>query len=149
MVDDDTIFKGFFFQLFKSLGVPVIAVAKENHRAVRNEIFHKYLNKVQQLHAADKGSLQEWRLGTKFAVYSWNASPVDGTDIERSVAAIGRSFPFPVDIAQAPAGLHEGGDEHNLLEHVLAWCPLLDRQRQVFNLLVQGRRQVQWDRKNE
>ena len=53
VVDDDTIFKGFFFQLFKSLGVPVIAVAKENRRAVRNEIFHKYLNKVQQLHAVD------------------------------------------------------------------------------------------------
>ena len=128
--------------------MPVIAVAKENHRAVRNEIFHKYLNKVQQLHATNKSSLQEWRLGTKFAVYSWNASPVDGTDIERSVAAIGRSFPFPVDIAQAPAGLNEGGDEHNLLEHVLAWCPLLERQRQIFNILVQGRRKEHRDRKN-
>ena len=46
VVDDDPIFKGFFLQLFEFLGIPVKAVSKGNHRAARNEIFHKYLNKV-------------------------------------------------------------------------------------------------------
>ena len=78
VVDDDSIFKDFFLQMFKSLGVPVVTVAKENHLAVQNEIFYKYLNNVQHLHATNKSSLQEWRLGTKCVVYSWNASPVDG-----------------------------------------------------------------------
>ena len=101
LVEDDTIFKGFFLQLFESLGILVKAVLKENHRAVRNEIFHKYLNKVQVLHASDKASVAQWRLGTSFATYSWNAAPVDGTDIERAIVDIGRSFPFPTDITQA------------------------------------------------
>ena len=81
VVDDEMIFKDFLLQMCKSLGVPVVTVAKENHLAVQNEIFHKYLNNVQQLHVADKPSLQEWRLGNKCVVYSWNASTVDNTYI--------------------------------------------------------------------
>ena len=53
VVNDDIIIKEFILQLFKSLGVLVIDIAKENHRTVRNEICHKYLNKVQQIHVAD------------------------------------------------------------------------------------------------
>ena len=64
IVEDNPIFKGCVLHLFESLGIPVKAVSKENHRAVRNEIFHKYRNKVQVLHAADKTSLAQWRLGT-------------------------------------------------------------------------------------
>ena len=69
---------GYSTPLFKSLGVPVVTVAKENHLAVQNEIFYKYLNNVHHLHATNKSSLQEWRLGTKCVVYSWKVSPVDG-----------------------------------------------------------------------
>ena len=83
VVDDDSIFKELFLQMFKSLGVPVVAVAKKNHLAVKNETFYKYLNNVQHLHATNKSSLQEWRLGTKCVVYSWNALPVDGMYIYR------------------------------------------------------------------
>ena len=123
VVNDDPIFKGFFLQLFEFLGILVKAVLKGNHRAVRNEIFHKYLNKVQVLHAADKASVAQWRLGTSFATYSWNAAPVDGTDIERAVVAIGRSFPFPIDIAQAQPST-EGGSEHEAADHADAWYPV-------------------------
>ena len=41
VVDNDSIFKDFFLQMFKSLGVPVVTVAKENHLAVQNEIIYK------------------------------------------------------------------------------------------------------------
>ena len=81
VVDDDSIFKDFLLQMCKTLGVPVVTLGKENHLMVQNEIFHKYLNNVQQLHAVDKPSLQEWRCGTKCVVYSWNASTVDDTYI--------------------------------------------------------------------
>jgi hypothetical protein len=39
VVDADSVFKGFFETLFESLGVPVYAVSRTNHRAVRNEMY--------------------------------------------------------------------------------------------------------------
>ena len=37
-----------------------------------------------------------------FAVYAWNASSIDGTDLIRSGAAIGRKFPFPIGVELGP-----------------------------------------------
>jgi hypothetical protein len=33
------------------------------------------------------------------ACSEWNSGPIDGTDILRSVAAVGRPFQFPIDIS--------------------------------------------------
>ena len=60
------------------------------------------------LHREDTASFAQWRLGTSFATYSWNSAPVDGTDIERALVAIGRSFPFPIDLAQGQPTAAEG-----------------------------------------
>ena len=49
-----------------------------------------YLNKVQKINSADKGRLHQWLQGALFALYAWNAVPVDGTEIARSVLAVGR-----------------------------------------------------------
>ena len=35
------------------------------------------------------------------AAYAWNAMPIDGTDIVRSIPAIGRPLRFPMDIVIA------------------------------------------------
>jgi hypothetical protein len=45
-----------------------------------------------------------------FALYSWNASPVDGTNISRLLAAKGREFHFPIDLAETPPQGFEGTD---------------------------------------
>eukprot|EP00957_Ditylum_brightwellii_P188608 14358442-Ditylum_brightwellii.AAC.1 len=131
VVDAEGVFAGLFKQLFQLLGIPVLPVARENHKAVRNERFHRYLNKVQKLHAANKASMHQWRIGTSFATYSWNTAPSDGTDLERALITIGRSFPFPIEIPQNP-GDGGGGEEQEALEHFVAWLPLLQRQRQLF-----------------
>ena len=64
-------------------------VAPENHKAIRNEHFHRYLNKVEQINTADQGSFHQWMQGVLFALYGWNASPIDGTDVGRAFVAIG------------------------------------------------------------
>ena len=51
------------------------------------ERFHRYLNKVERIGAADSQSYEKWAMSYLFAVYAWNGSPVDGTDIIRSFAA--------------------------------------------------------------
>ena len=50
----------------EALLIPVHAVTKGNHKAIINEGFHHYLNKVQNIKLADKGTLQKWLQGVFF-----------------------------------------------------------------------------------
>ena len=82
VVDEDGLFAGIFMKTFQeNLRIPVHAVARGNQKEIRNEGFHKYLNKVQKINSSDKGSLNQWLQGILFELYAWNSGPVDGTDI--------------------------------------------------------------------
>ena len=142
VIDDGSTFKGFLLRLLGILGIAHYCVTKENHRAIICERFHRYLNKVEKIHAAECQSYEEWLMGALFAVYAWNASPVDGTDICRSMAAIGRDFPFPIDVennAIVPRQHTFQGDQ--VLEHLSVAFPLLQKQRTLLNILTQERRE--------
>ena len=43
------------------------------------------------------------------AAYAWNAMPIDGTDICRSIPVIGRPLRFPMDIflSELPAPIND------------------------------------------
>lgn len=148
VVDQDGIFKGIFKELYELLGIPVQPVSPENHKAVRNERFHRYLNKVEKINTAAHKSYHQWLQGVMFALYAWNAGPIDGTDIARSFAAIGREFPFPIDLsAGAP---REGSAEgEHAIDHCNAVSPLLYKQRLLLDLLNDERRQRHRELKNE
>ena len=148
IVDDDGLFKGVFQATFQQLQMPILPVSPENHKACRNERFHRYLNKVQKINSADTGTLEQWKQGTLFAVYNWNAGPIDGTDIPRSVAAIGREFPFPIDLV--PALPRKGTSEgQQVLDHLDSVSPLLYKQRQLLDILNAERRQRHIELRNE
>ena len=90
VVDADGIFSGIFKKTFQeTLIIPAHADARINHKVIINEEFHMYLEEVQKINSSDKGSLNQWLQGVLFALYTWNAGPVDGTDIAQSVVAIG------------------------------------------------------------
>ena len=104
-------FGSLFKEVFAWLLIPVHSVAPENHKAIRNERFHQYLNKVQKINMADKGSFHQWIQGVMFALYGWNAAPIDGMDVSWSFVAVGREFPFPIDMSsetEAREALMEG-----------------------------------------
>ena len=97
VVDVDGIFSGMLKEKLQgTLQIPVHTIARGNHKAIKNWVFHRYLNKVQKIKSADKGSLHQWLQGIFSALYAWNVGPVDGTDISLSVVYIGREFPFPI-----------------------------------------------------
>jgi hypothetical protein len=134
--------------MFHILRVHVDAVSKENHKAIRNERFHRYLNKVQRINTADVDSLFRWKQGVLFSLYAWNAAPIDGTDLPRSLVAMGRNFPFPIDLASATP--RDGAPEGEAaLEHFEAAIPLLSKQRQLLVILNAERRQRHIDLRNE
>jgi hypothetical protein len=77
-------------EMCTSLGIPYHMVAKEDHKAILKEQFHRYLNEVTKIHQADCESLDQCTMGVFFSLYGWNASPVDGINITLLVAAKGR-----------------------------------------------------------
>jgi hypothetical protein len=94
--------------------------------------------------------MDEWIKGTLFAVYAWNSAPVDGTNIVRSVAAIARDFPFPIETEQdriaTPTHSNTG---QQILDHVSATFPMLASQRTILKILIEDRRQHHRDLKNQ
>ena len=63
-----------------------------------NEGFHRYLKNVHRIKSVEKGSLHECLQGVLFALYDWNTGPVDQTEITQLVVAIGKEFPFTLDL---------------------------------------------------
>lgn len=107
------------------------------------ERFHRYLNKIQKLHAADCETIDDWLIGMVFAVYGWNAAPIDGTNIIWSFAATGRDFPFPIDIHPGPTARPDNSNFGELaIAHVDSIFPLLLKQREVLQVLLQDRREA-------
>ena len=150
IIDSGSEFAGAMQTLCGNIGLPNYTVSKENHKAIICERFHRYLNKVQRIHAADCETFQDFMLGTIFAVYAWNSAPVDGTNIVRSYAAIGREFPFPIDYereAIIPRDHQAQGQQ--TLEHIDSTFPLWRRQQAIIKILIEDRREYHRQLKNE
>src|SRR5210317_831761 len=97
LIDDGSENKGDLLNLCNILKLDHHTVSPESHDGILNERFHRYLNKTQKIGAADMRTFEEWAMNAMFATYAWNASPVDGTDIQRAFAAVSKHFNFPMD----------------------------------------------------
>ena len=82
VVDVDGLFSGMFKNNFQeTLLIPAHALTRGNHKAIINEGFPRYLNKLHKINLSYKGRLHQWLQGIFFALYDWNAYPVDRTEI--------------------------------------------------------------------
>ena len=135
VVDSARQFGGLFKEVFTRLLIPVHMVALENHKSIRNERFHQYLNKVKRINTADKGSFHQWLQGVMFAIYGWNVAPIDGTDLSWSFVAVGQEFPFPVDMSSETEANEAVMEGQVTLDHCNAMSPLLYKQRALLKEL--------------
>ena len=150
VIDSGSEFAGALVILCQGIGLPHYTVSKGNHKAIICERFHKYLNKVQKIHAADCETFQDFMFGTIFAVYAWNSAPVDGTNIVRSYAAIGREFLFPIDFEREPIVPRDNTAQgQQTIEHVDSAFPLWRRQQEILKTLVDDRREHHRQLKND
>ena len=61
----DEMFAGRFKRIFQyNLLIPVHAFSMVNKKAIRNGLFHWYLNKLQKTNSAEKVSLNQWPQGS-------------------------------------------------------------------------------------
>jgi hypothetical protein len=151
LVDEGSEFKGELVTFCETLGIHYHVVSPEAHNGILCERFHKYLNKVLRLMGADLETHERWVMNILFAVYAWNASPIDGTDIIRSFAAKARTFRFPLEVQEADNAVirippMEG---EAAIQHVETMFPLWYQQKELLKLLNDLRRERHRDIKNK
>jgi ribosomal protein L21E len=150
LIDAGSENKGELISMCQTLRIKYHMVAPEDHNGILCERFHRYLNKVQKIGAADSQTYTQWAQGVMFATYSWNAAPIDGTNIIRSFVAKGRVFPFPLQIDEDdnPARIPPGQGEE-ALAHLETNFPLWARQSMMLQILVAERRERHRDLANQ
>ncbi len=153
VVDAGSTFCGVFASACELLGIRLHAASRGNHKAVSVERFFRYLNKAVTIASSDRGTPLVWVEASMIATYAWNCSPIDGTDVVRSVPAMGREFKFPFDFAvdaasaATPAPLLDPST--SVLDYIKHTSCHVDFSRQVVALVVEDRRQAHRDRVNE
>jgi hypothetical protein len=149
IVDGGSEIKGVLIAMCEQIGIPYYQAPPEAHNSILCEIFHRYLNKVEKIGAADAESYEKWAMNALFAAYAWNGSPVDGTDIIRSFAAKARTFHFPLDIqtGEEVARIPEQGEA--TIQHVETMIPLWFRQKELLKELTKDRREHHRDLANK
>lgn len=101
VIDEGSEFRGLFEKMCNLLNIRFHQVAKRNHKAVGVERFHKFLNHAQTISTEERGTAAAFVECGLATAYAWNASPIDGTDIIRSIPAIGRCLRFPLEVHES------------------------------------------------
>jgi hypothetical protein len=83
------------------------------------------------------------------AGYAWNSAPIDGTDILRSVAAVGRSFLFPIDISLSLPPLLCSNNAANVAQYLTFVSEHTSFSQTILRFLVEDRRLAHAERANE
>ena len=98
MLDGGSPFKDVFTAMCKSLNINYDALAKRNHKGLLVENFLRFINMAITIAAEDRETSDLFVAAGVVAGYAWNSSPIDGTDILRSVYENDRELRFPLGI---------------------------------------------------
>jgi hypothetical protein len=141
IVDGGSKMKGVLIAMCEQMGAPHCQAPPEAHNSISCERFHQCLNKVEKIGAADAESYEKWAMNALFAACAWNGSPVDGTDIVRSLATKARTFHFPLDIQTDDEVARTPEQGEATIQHVETMFPLWFRQKELLKELTKDRRE--------
>ena len=148
VIDDGTPFKAACIAACIALKNPFECAAKRNHKSLLIEKFHRFLNKAVIIEAGYRGTVNCFVEDGIAAGYAWNSAPIDGTDIIRSILAIGRELHFPLDISMASLPKLAEFQTNS----VIVYLRLIDKDRifatQVLKILIEDRHTTHRERIN-
>ena len=148
ILDDGNPFKGVFAAICKALNINYDILAKRNHKGLLVEKFHRFINKAIIIVAEDRRTNDIFVAASVVAGCVWNSFPIDGTDILRSIPAIGQELRFPLDIDLS--ALHPINSSN--AESVVSYLRLTDSNRYfastILKILVEDRSTVHVERIN-
>jgi hypothetical protein len=147
VTDEDSKFKGEFKKAFKVLDIQHHLCAKGNHNAILVERFNRYLNAGLRVYDNDRGTNRVFVEGAELLAYAWNSCPVLGTDLSRSLLAVGREFHFPIDFAARRHFMIDPTDsaKKSFAKDVL---DLMEKSQFIYKLLINEHRAAHREYRN-
>ena len=148
VVDAASNFRGIFEQMCSILSITFWPLARGNHHGLSVERYHRFLNKTQTIQGASIGTHINFRRTVLLSAYSWNSSPIDGTDIIRSIPAVGRIFRFPLDSTISPLPPLNDSANTQLLEYLREVGTESTFATAILQVLIEDRRESHRQRHN-
>ena len=149
VIDDGSPFKKEFKEMCTILRIKYWVLARGNHKGLGVERFHRFVNKVETIDGNDRGSHDGFIRTAKTAQYAWNSAPIDGTDVVRSLAAVGRVFRFPLDVDLSPTPTLNDTTNSNLFSYLRESSDESQFALSIVQILVEERRSAHQERQNK
>jgi len=99
VLDKDSKFFGVCREALDLLQIHCHVLSGSNHNPMLVERINRYLNKGLRVMCNERDSVRVALEAILLLLYAWNSCPVPGTDISRSLVAVGREFAFPIDFS--------------------------------------------------
>ena len=148
VVDDGSNFKNVFLEMCKKLNIHCWVLSRGNHKGNSVEHYHRFINKTQAIAGNDRGTHSIFANNAKTSQYAWNSSPIDGTDITRSMAAIGRDFRFPLDVNLTPTPTLNSSSNASLFQYLRDVSLESKFAVSILQILIKERREYHQNRHN-
>ena len=99
VLDKDSKFFGVCREALALLQVNCHILSSTNANPMLVERINRYLNKGLKIMCNERESIRVAQESILLLLYAWNSCPIAGTDISRSLVAVGREFQFPIDFS--------------------------------------------------
>ena len=99
VLDKDSKFFGVCREALDLMKIDCHVLSGGNHNPMIVERLNRYLNEGLRIMTNERDSNRIALEAILLLIYAWNSSPVPGTDISRSMVAVGREFAFPIDFS--------------------------------------------------
>ena len=147
-VDAGSNFKHIFERMCDILDITYWPLARGNHHGLSVERYHRYLNKTQTIQGANVGTHDNFKRNVLVSAYGWNSAPIDGTNIVRSIPAVGREFRFPLDTKNLPLPPLNDLNNSVLLPYLQEIGTESETATSILQLLIEDRRHQHKQRHN-
>ena len=97
VLDKDSKFFGVCLEALDLLQINCHVLSGNNHNPMIVERVNRYPTKGLKVMTNKRDSVRIALEAILLLLYAWNSCPIPGTDISRSLVAVGREFAFPID----------------------------------------------------
>jgi len=97
VLDKDAKFFGVCSEALDLLQIHRHVLSSANHKPMLVERVNRYVTKCLKIMCNKRDSVRIALEASLLLLYAWNTCPVPGTDISRSLVAVGREFEFSID----------------------------------------------------
>ena len=148
MLDDGTLLKEDFIAMCQALNLNYNILAKRNDKGLSVEYFHRFLSQSVTIAAEERSTNNIFFPAGIATRYAQNSAPIDGTDILRSILAIGRDLHFPLDIDLDAVPKLTQNSAHTALEYFKLTNFSRNYSSSILKILIEYRRATHADRIN-